>query len=96
MFVDEDKLPSEKGKFSVQFVKVKADQLKKKAEEPKKQKINKLFSDINLDDDFEDQYEQDGGINYYFRKFLGKNEDKPDGELIEKVPGETNVDDIYK
>jgi len=98
LITDDDKLPSEKNKFSVQYVKVKGDQLKKYAEEPdyKKNKVNQLFSDRNLDDDLEDQDEQDGGINYYVRKVLGKNEDKPDSEKIEKIPGEANVDDIYK
>ena len=44
---------------------------------------------------FKDVDDDDCGINYYYRKVLGSQTDKPDKNDLADVPGETNIDEVY-
>ena len=89
------KKPEEKEPCAIQYIKIKNDKLSKYAEPNQNAKISSLFKDRNLEDDLEDQDEQDGGINYYYRKVLEDKLDKPNNTQLDKVSGDTDMDVVY-
>ncbi|MBP3801733.1 MAG: hypothetical protein J6I85_06920, partial [Clostridia bacterium] len=85
----------EKEPCAIQYIKIKNDKLSKYAEPNQNAKISSLFDDRNLEDDLEDQDEQAGGINYFYRKVLGDKLDKPNNTQLDKVSGDTDMDVVY-
>ena len=92
---DKQEPEADKPKVGFQFVKINGDKLTKYSQPEQRTKVGQLFGDRNLEDDLEDQDEQDGAINYFYRKVLGQTIDKPEQGQLGKISGDTKMDDVY-